>query len=334
MTSERLEALLERIAIALERLADGASRVPTTTKDGLQDVRTELNDYGRTMVPVNYTTSDPVIPSSRLLIDYLASRNIRIKSIPTPDAADKEIDSLSLFLGENYTALASILSKIKRNMQNGGTITEDLSSRPPSVISANCQFCYRLHKIAFLEEYYYRRSPCCMIHAKTTKLPRAQKFFSGQWLERFILHKLKVIHSRLGQGDAQSRSFEYLINPQIVLPSSHDFELDILAAIGRNIYWVEAKTGEYQQHITKYSRVGRILGLDPAHSFLVLTDVSDTLCEHLSATSSLSVCNLSQFESRFLSVVRSDLGALSIVPGRTSDSAQTNVAETELSAAS
>ena len=100
--------------------------------------------------------------------------------------------------------------------------------------------------------------------------------------------------------------FEYLINPQITLPNGDDFELDILASIGSSIYWIEAKSGDYQQHAAKYSKFARLLGLDPDHSFMVLTDVPDNRCGTLSSLFSMTVCNLQTFEEKLLAVARSD----------------------------
>ncbi|MGC8989204.1 MAG: hypothetical protein ACP5MD_03695, partial [Verrucomicrobiia bacterium] len=213
---------------------------------------------------------------------------------------------LSLYLGERYDALSGLLAKIKRAMQNGMPITESLKNRSQQDISSACQFFTRLHEVAFLEQYQYFRSPTYLIKAKTTTLPTAQRFFGGQWLERFILQKIKSVHGQLAAEVNGHLDFEYLINPQIVLPNGDDFELDILAAIGSSIYWIEAKSGDYQQHVNKYSKFSRVLGLDYAHSMMVLTDVSDDRCEALSSLFSMTVCNLKSFEETLLSVARSD----------------------------
>ena len=86
-----------------------------------------------------------------------------------------------------------------------------------------------------------------------------------------------------------------MINPQIVLPNGDDFELDIIAAIGSHVYWIEAKSGDYQQHVAKYSKFARILGLDYDHSFMVLADAPHDRCIALSSLFSMTVCNLSNF---------------------------------------
>lgn len=304
MFSERVENLLERIAAALERLADAANN--RTTKNGAPIIFHESNVLPDIKPALPEKKGEAEQMAQSLLLNHLQSRGIQIKHLPTPDPHDNVIDNLSLYLGENYAALDPLLTKIKRSMQTGGSITEDLRNRPPKDISINCQFCTKLYEVAFLAEYHYRRAPFCTIHARTTALPTAKKFFGGQWLERFILQKVKSVHSQIASEISATLPFEFLINPQIVLPNSQDFELDVLAAIGPQIYWIEAKSGDYQQHLHKYSKFGRVLGLDVDHSFLVLTDASEALCRNLSSIYQLTVCNISQFEERLLSLARED----------------------------
>lgn len=299
MNSERIETLLERIAVALERLS-AQPKSPWNVAEA-----PESRPDAKESVP---DTSSPNAshPPPSILEPFLNSKGIWIKVRPADDAADQVIDSLSLYLGERYDALSSLLGKIKRAMQNGMPITESLKGRPQQDVSSACQFCTRLYEVAFLEQYQYFRSPTYLIKAKTTTLPKAQRFLGGQWLERFILQKVKAVHAQVASEVTGELGFEYLINPQITLPNGDDFELDILAAIGSSIYWIEAKSGDYQQHVSKYSKFARLLGLDFEHSFMVLTDLPDDRCDALSSLFSMTVCNLQTFEEKLLSVARND----------------------------
>ena len=300
MNNQRIEELLERIAVALERLA--------TSGDARANVDARTTAHAALEETSTYTDTASRAGSSRssALVSFLASRGIQIKVIPPEDASDNIIDSLSLFLGERYDALSGLLAKIKRAMQSGMPITESLKNRSQQDVSSNCQFCTRLHEVAFLEQYQYFRSPTYLIKAKTTTLPKAQRFFAGQWLERFILQKVKAVHAQVAAEISSELDFEYLLNPQIILPNGDDFELDILARFGPWVYWIEAKSGDYQQHVAKYSKFARLIGLDYAHSLMVLTDVPDDRCEALSSLFSMSVCNLRSFEEKLLAVARSD----------------------------
>ncbi|GIW23851.1 hypothetical protein [Meiothermus sp.] len=308
MNSDKIETLLERIAVALERLAGQpdhrrAFSEGSHSGEGAEEVIADPSD--RNSSPRPFSVLEP----------FLNSRGIRIKARAADDPADQVIDSLSLFLGEHYDALSGLLGKIKRAMQNGMPITESLKGRAQQDVSSTCQFCTRLHEVAFLEEYQYFRSPIYLIKAKTTTLPRAQRFFSGQWLERFVLQKVKAVYNQVAAEVTGELGFEYLINPQITLPNGDDFELDVLAAIGSNVYWIEAKSGDYQQHVAKYSKFARLLGLDFDHSLMVLTDAPDDRCSALSSLFSMTVCNLRIFEEKLLAIARTDTAQQSAAAG-------------------
>ncbi len=300
ITPEDHQRLLERIAASLEHIE--SLLAPNAKGFRSQNYETEPDQFTLESGEITPTTET----EDDLVEAFLNSRGITIKTRKPEDSADGVIDSLSIFMGERYSALRNILIKIKRSMQTGAPITEHISKLTQEDISNVCQFCSRLHSIAFLEQYKYFRSPQYTIRAKTTTLPRAQMFFGGQWLERFTLQMLKQAHS-IAQAEAgDTIQFQYLINPQVILPNGDDFELDIIAIIGDVPLWIEAKSGDYQQHVQKYSRLAKQLGLDYAHSMMVLTDVMDDKCDALSSLFSMSVVNLNTLKDRILGTLRSD----------------------------
>lgn len=299
MDTDRIETALERIATALESLVRQAGEPPPGATRARGCANGHTHDGG-TVGPDGRRQANTTLES------FLGSRGIRIKVVPAEDPADSVIDSLSLFLGERYGALSSLLLQIKRAMQTGDRITESLQGRPQQDVSSACQFCNRLFEHAFLEEYRYSPSPVYLIKAKTTTLPRAQRFFGGQWLERFVLQKVRTVHRQLLSEVTGRPAFEHIINPQVILPNGDDFEFDVLAAMGPHVYWIEAKSGDYQKHVAKYGRIARILGLDVRHAFMVLTDVPADRCDALSVLFSMTVCNLETFEDRLLAVARAD----------------------------
>ena len=304
MTSEEHRQILERIVSSLEKIEGLLASTPNGTR--YRTIAPAQEQFAQDDSLPGVTTS-LLERRDDLVETFLSSKGIQIKVRKPEDAADGVIDSLSIFLGERFSALRNILMKIKRSMQTGGPITEQLSKLTQEDISSVCQFCSRLHAIAFLEQYKYFRSPQYTIRAKTTTLPKAQMFFGGQWLERFTLQKLKQVHS-IAQAEAGEQvEFQYLLNPQVILPNGDDFELDIIAVIGGNPFWIEAKSGDYQQHVQKYSRLARQLGLDYTHSMMVLTDVADDQCDALSSLFSMTVANLNTFSDKVLSALRNEM---------------------------
>lgn len=98
MNSEKVETLLERIAVALERLAGQANH-----RGSFADGHHSRADTEEGAVDASPQNSAPAPPS--ILEPFLNSKGIQIKVWPTDDAADQVIDSLSLYLGGRYDAL-------------------------------------------------------------------------------------------------------------------------------------------------------------------------------------------------------------------------------------
>jgi hypothetical protein len=244
--------------------------------------------------------------NNEVIVGFLESRSIKVKTVPTEDTADEIINSLSKFLVKNYDGLRELLARIKRNMQQGSPFSLSLKEYTQKDTSNVCQFCTRLHSIAFLEEYKYFKSPQYLIRAKPTSLPVAQNFFSGKWLERFVLLTVQKCISQVSSDLEQDIAFSYLLNPQIILPNGDDFELDLICHVSGFFFWIEAKSGDYQQHINKYSKMSKILNLDFRHSIMVLPDISEDRCAALTSLFSMTVCSLSRLEEVLAEIIRKD----------------------------
>jgi hypothetical protein len=257
----------------------------------------------------SFSDNTPVNETQKIdpLQDFLALHGITIRSTPPEDPADQVINSLSLFLGDHYDSLKRILATIKRNMQQGSSFSESIKNYSQESVSDITQFCKRLHTVAFLEEYKYLKSPQYLIKAKTTTLPKAQQFFSGQWLERFVLQKVQTVVNQLSREMRKELDFSYLLNPQIVLPNGDNFEMDLLFQVNHNFFWIEAKSGEYQPHIAKYAKMSSRLKLDRCHAIMVLADSTPDKSAELLNVFDMTVYSLHQLEEGLIATLRGDL---------------------------
>jgi len=296
----------ERIADSFENREPSVSRETRINRDA-EAYEIILTDETATesgeIEPLENTDEEDAIEK------FLSSKNIKIKVIPPEDAADDVINSLAEFLGNHYNSLSELLAKIKSNMQRGGFITLAIKDYPQKDVSDTCQFCTRLHEIAFWEQYKYFKSPQFLIKAKTTTLPTAQNFFSGKWLERFVLQTVQKSVNTVSTEVGKELDFSYLINPQIILPNGNDFELDVIFHVNGSFYWIEAKTGDFQQHISKYSKMSKIIGLDYKHSIMVLTDIQPDKSSALTSLFSMTVYGLPQLEIGLTETIRKDVNA-------------------------
>lgn len=223
--------------------------------------------------------NDPVTSPA---VAALNSRGIRIKVLPPPSEGDELFDRFSMFLGDRYNHLSDLLRWLKRCMQGGDRFTMNLRSTPQEHITSICQFCGDLHKAAFLTSFRYSKSPLFKLEATVSNAPHVQKLLGGHWLERYVV----LTVCRHGITDL-------LLNPQVILPNGDDFELDIFATdIHGEPLWIEAKTGDYQNHVVKYSKMARVLGLNRERSILLVPDLPRDQCRSLGGLYGLTVLNM------------------------------------------
>lgn len=316
MEEKQLTTVLERIAISLEKIA---KRLEDTPKEQL--LASVYSAIGQADSPQKAVKNQPesvtlphdnaqqnvdIIPSVEqrnnvnILIEFLAQKHIHVKTYNIEEEADVVFNRIAFFMGERYLLIRKFYERIKSTMNSGHSFMMSLKDEPQESISSICALANELYRIAFLEEYTYQKSPRFLLYARPNRIPKAINFFTGQWLERFV--KESII--QLLERDFPSLSYHHLLNAQIVLPNGKDFELDLLFQISGQIYWFEAKTGEYQKYVDKYSKVSQYLELDKSHSFMILIDRDDCSTRALSDIFSLTVVSSDRFVEEFKKILQ------------------------------
>ena len=284
--------LLERIAIALEKIADSLD-----VKD-LPKIDSDMGDLTPS-ISSESEESTPAISEISKLQNFLSSRGISIKTIPPGQESDETLDRIALFIGSRLEAVKGVLDSIKANMSTGRAFSLNLRNESQQSRSDATNLCTNLYNLAFLTAYHYQKSPTYQLYATPSTAPRAQNFFSGQWLERFV--KTQIV-SLL---QSKSLEFSYVCNAQISLPNGDDFELDMLFEAEGVIFWLEAKTGDYRRHIEKYSKIAKVIGLDRSHTFMILADgaVTDNIVRDLSDLFGMTVVRIEKFAEQLEKVL-------------------------------
>lgn len=291
MNKEEL-LLLKRIALSLERIADSLEKNPNSEINLDIESNTDINAN-----PIPTINEIDV----NVLIDKLQDNNITVK---THVQENNSLDHIACFMGDRYSEIKKVYETIKRHLNRPNGFHLNLKNATQSEISASCQLCTNLYDIAFLSEYKYDKSPKYFIHATPNKIPIAINFLTGHWLEIFIR---KTIQDSLNSLHTDIE-YTYLINPQIILPNGDDFELDVVFLVNDEIYWVEGKTGNYQQYINKYSDMASILNLDKNHSFMVLTDIiTPNTAYILSKTFNMTIIPVEEFKEEITYIFQENL---------------------------
>lgn len=292
--NKELIQVLNRIADSLEKIANNcncSNKNIVHLKNTLTNNKLEIN-LDKDKENLN---SNNWVNNKNEIEAFLLQRGIKIKTIKSEDDSDEILDKISLFMGNRYSLIKKIYEPIKSVLNKGRRVELNLKNSTQDEISSICQLCTNLYQIAFLEQYKYSKSPNYQLYAKPSSEPNVINFFTGQWLERFI--KTQVINSITSK--LMTQDYSYLINPQIILPNGDDFELDILFRIKNEFFWFEAKTGEYQRYIGKYSKMSEILKLDTNHAFMILTDITENGAGTLKSLFKMNVVKIDLFEDIF-----------------------------------
>jgi len=233
---------------------------------------------------------------------FLNSKNIKIRSVDMGEEEEK-LAQIADLMGSQYSLIKRFYGMIKSSMNSGNSFSINLRDEPQQVIVTTCQVATELYKIAFLEEYRYFRAPRCLLVARASRSPQALNFLSGNWLERYVRNRL----IRLAKRQTGKIDFSHIANAKVTLSNGDDFEMDLLFHANDQFYWVESKTGGYQDKVQKYSEIASDLGLQRNQAIIVLADVSQDAKTSLSSLYHLSVISVDEVEATFERILKSHL---------------------------
>jgi hypothetical protein len=285
-----IEETFERIASALERIANVLESLEVKNNQKLMALKPSLDEG---------LDEKEFVNDIQDIEEFLNSKNIRIKSFKEIEDADGVLDKIALFIGKRYLFVKDLLMNVKRSLNTGRVFRMDLRNYSQEEIASITQLCSNLHQIAFLQEYKYFKSPDYILLASPNRIPKVINFFTGGWLERYIKNTIIEIISSC----PENLSYSYLMNPQIILPNGDDFELDLIFRIEDEFFWFEAKTGDYQRYVEKYSRIAKILKLDNDHAYMILTDITKDGAQALRTLFHMNVVRIDDFPEVFGKVI-------------------------------
>jgi hypothetical protein len=287
-----LEALLERLPSYVSS--------PAQFTDFVQVLR-RLKDRPVRAVPT------PAAPARRALAprsalparirQFLANAGIIVRSMGKPEAHDKDLDRLAIYMGTHYSSIKQVYQCIKRSLSSGETFELGLAEESDQCISCSTQLCINLQNLGLLERYEYRGAPHYCLTARPSCTPLAQSFLSGGWLERFTRQHLSKLFR------TANVPFEVAHNVQVVLPQGRNFEFDLLFSVGKNghILWFETKTANYRDRINKYATIASSISLTARQIYLVLLDTPEDTCTELQCVYKINVLNLEGLQTLTLS---------------------------------
>ena len=204
------------------------------------------------------------------VLAWFEQRGIGVE--PNPRALDTSgfFDEVAMQLGDRYETLKPVSDQI-RYVQNRGysSVKLTLSKRSQKEIGAITQFCRDLHQYSLVAKYFHQKNDK-IVRLVLQTAPEIVKFFSGEWLEWYVLMKL-LAHFR-DRGIAAA----CLRNPVVTFPNEDVHELDVFFLVNDGVpLCIECKTGEFRQDIDKYARLAKRLNLDKEQFLICATGLDE-----------------------------------------------------------
>lgn len=230
---------------------------------------------------------------------YLASKHICVDpSWTNINSPSKPMKDLLNVLANPPEEVRFLPNLIRHNL-NGSPRHQFLKLRiePEREREAAISFCTQLKKCGMVYEVAIDR---IAKQLSITILDPVEliRFLSGRWLELYCLMEIERVYQRL-QGTANNLPWQRCFNIRLVFPEERHRELDILAMIGKKVYWIECKSGKFtDEDLMKYRNTRRLLGLEEDGFFLVQTLYGQVECQSMSNKSALQILPLGEFTKR------------------------------------
>lgn len=233
--------------------------------------------------------SSPIFENYNDIIQWFKQKQIQIE----PNQAAMDIsgffDEIAVLIGDNYKLFGDIYEKIKRSQNKSGHFTLNLTHHSQKDTQAIIRFLKDLYDNAFITRYNHDKTNK-RVHVSLQTLPKIVNFFNGDWLEWYVLMKVATL-----LVDKKIK-FSCLRGFHIYFPNEDKHEVDLFFLIhGKTPLWIECKTGEFQQFVSKYTTLRNRLKLQKKNSVLLVLGMPDEKVTGLSSTFDLTVVNEHNF---------------------------------------
>lgn len=304
------EADSARLLAALERIADALERIDINVDEWLFGVvpphrdpssENEVSGFGDGTEPLPELMEDLLTalpqdaPQTFPIQELLDRQGFTLLSTESVDETTVAIDKLAMHMGTHFIHIAPLMQIIKRNMATGKPISLSLKSHSEAAIASITNMCVQMYRLHMLSSHRYERSPVKLLSITPSTSGAAQGYLSGGWLERYVLQAVLAAQAEAARRLGKPVALDCLLGVKIALPNGSKGELDLLFHVDGEVYWVEAKSGDHNGYLDKYSSLRKLLGINAERALVVLSDVSPEDAAYLSRAHKLSVLSIESF---------------------------------------
>lgn len=247
-----IKALLKKYTLQAQELQKLRKDTTTAQPKKKKAKNSSINNININCTDV-FTKETSYIP----IVNWFKKRNIKTEIHPEAVDTTGFFDEIALLIGNNFKILEFVIKQIKY-IQNKGysNVKIVLSNKSQKEIQEITSFCQTLYDYSFVAKYFYHKKDK-IIRLTLQTAPRIRGFFNGGWMEWFALMKLLKLFKIEKITPAIARNLE------ITFPNGDIHELDIFFLTEDNIpMYIECKSGEFRQDISKYLSLKRELKID------------------------------------------------------------------------
>lgn len=205
------------------------------------------------------------------LVDHLKERGVLVYEGQDDLNRNEAFEHLARHLGTHFDLLSPFYEKVKRLVASGRGSKFEIDHFSEQERSAAVQFGTLLHRHGMLKDFYYHRSPKKALRVIPTKDGKTGQFLTGGWLEIFV----SMMMSRRLRAHVSPAKCQLLYNVKGALPDGREFEADIMAVVEGRMFWLECKTGNWQDYAARFRGLVNIFGVDRNSSGLLLLRAPD-----------------------------------------------------------
>ena len=194
-------------------------------------------------------------------------------------------DEIALALGNQYAILEEVSNKIKYIQQKGYTnVKLPLAQKSKKDVAIMKDFCKELYDYSFVTKYFVNQKEQT-IHLSLQTVPSIVNFFNGVWMEWYIFITLLNFFKDNKIPNSCLRSLK------ITFSNDDLNELDIFFIANDIPICIECKSGEFRNHIDKYSKLRKRLKMDKTHFLLCIIGLDEKQTLGLSSTYDVTFVN-------------------------------------------
>ena len=195
-------------------------------------------------------------------------------------------DEVAIYMGTHYNMIGSIIQQIKYVQgKNYTTVKIVLSKHSKEEIKQILDFCKKLHQFTFIARYNHVKKDN-IIYLTIQDIPRIKNFFSGMWMEWFVLVKLMAFFKD------NSLNLPIVRGAKLTFQNKEKKELDIFFLNNQDVpFCIECKTGEFRQDLNKYFELRKKLGISKEHFLLCVFGLDKEQAESLTTMYEITLVN-------------------------------------------